>query len=449
MQNESLRGIDGRASRPAIAVHSICEDQQGRILVGGSGLLVLAPDLVGLRLLRLRRKPRGQQHPHHPADARRRAVDRHDLRTAPAGRPGSRAIPSWPPKLIDRDECQLPPDRPGGEVWIGSYGRGVFRYRDGRIERFGAPSVLPHDNVLALFEDREDNVWVGTQGGLLRLSPSPATTMTTADGAPLSINTIYEDRDGTLFVTGLDGGLFRASNDALLPVTLPFSTRGLRIRNVFRESQGALWVGTDGQGAYRIEGTRVSRYTIAEGLVNEFIRAFCEDPDGSIWIGTDGGVSHWRSGRFENYTAGSGLNYDSIRMLVHDSRGQLWVTTENGLSRFERGAFVLDAALERLRGEEGLGPPRDSTRGAVDRHAGGGAVPVRGGPLRQYTTKQGLPSDKVHFITEDRSGSVLDQRTGRDRLVRARRSPRPCRATARGSSPCASTPPPRACARTR
>ena len=403
MQNESLLRIDGRSGRPQIAVHSICEDQKGRILVGGSGLLVLRHDLTDYEYY-----TSGES----PADNSIRTIRRtpdgalwigtiSGLRRLANGLAGD---PFRGPKLIkETNVCFLLVGR-GGEVWIGSYGRGMFRYRNGHLERFGAPTALPHDNVLALFEDREDNIWVGTQGGLLRLSPCPATTIATADGAPLSINTIYEDSDGTLFVTGLDGGLFRTSNDALLPVTLPFSTRGLRIRNVFRESKGALWVGTDGQGAYRIEGSKVFRYTIREGLVNEFIRAFCENPDGSIWIGTDGGVSHWRSGRFENYTAGSGLSYDSIRMLVRDSRGQLWVTTENGLSRFEKGRFVLDAALERLHGEKVWALHEDSTGALWIGTQGAGLFLYEGGTLRQYTTKQGLPSDKIHFITEDRSG---------------------------------------------
>lgn len=68
---------------------------------------------------------------------------------------------------------------------------------------------------------------VGTQGGLLRLSPSAASTITTADGAPQSINTIYQDpggRDslGDLFVTALNGhehsaGQIRLSGKPVIP----------------------------------------------------------------------------------------------------------------------------------------------------------------------------------------------------------------------------------------
>jgi ligand-binding sensor domain-containing protein len=115
-----------------------------------------------------------------------------------------------------------------------------MRFQSGRIFRFSAPSSLPHNNVLALFEDGEDDLWVGTQGGMLRLSPSAASTITTADGAPQSINTIYQDARGALFVTALNGKLFRVARQTLAPIHLPASLSRMSVRNVLRDSHGAL-----------------------------------------------------------------------------------------------------------------------------------------------------------------------------------------------------------------
>lgn len=408
-EGEVLLRVDGRSGLPNVSVHSIFEDDQRRILIGGgTGLLVLSHDLT--------------HHDHFtssesPADNSIRTIRQTPdgalwigtiagLRRVPRGFAGD---PFRTPKLISNTNVSYLMVGRGGEIWIGSYGRGMFSHRGGPLdplERFAAPLALPHDNVLAIFEDREDNIWVGTQGGLLRLSPGAATTITTADGAPLSINTIYEDTDGRLFVTGLDGSLFRAVDNVLLPVDLPFSTRGLRIRNVFRESSGALWIGTDGQGAYRVRGRQVTGYTLRQGLVNEFIRAFWEDRDGSIWIGTDGGVSHWHGGGFENYRAGAGLSSESVRMLLRDRRGQLWVATESGLSRFDGTAFVPDPALDRLRGEKVWALHEDSAGTLWIGTQGAGLWSYEEKRLRQYTTAEGLPSDKVHFITDDRRGNL-------------------------------------------
>ena len=117
---------------------------------------------------------------------------------------GINGDPFKAPKILSGVNISALLESRGGAVWIGAYGQGLMRYRAGRIVRFSAPSTLPHNNVLALFEDGEDNVWVGAQGGLLRLSPSAAGVITTADGAPQSINTIYQDPRGELFVTALE-----------------------------------------------------------------------------------------------------------------------------------------------------------------------------------------------------------------------------------------------------
>ncbi len=141
-----------------------------------------------------------------------------------------------------------------GDLWIGTYGRGLMRFRQGRFVTLSAPVSLPHNNVLAVFEDAEENVWVGTQGGMLRLQPGAANTITTTDGAPLSINTIYQDPRGSVLVTALNGRLFQVARQTLVPVDLPASLAGLVIRNVFRDSKDRLWIGTDGQGIARLDG---------------------------------------------------------------------------------------------------------------------------------------------------------------------------------------------------
>src|SRR5262249_13396662 len=189
---------------------------------------------------------------------------------------GIRGNPFTTPKILSGANISALLESREGQLWIGAYGQGLMRYQAGRIVRFSAPSSRPHNHVVSPFADGENNVWVGTQGGLLRLSPSAASTVTTADGAPQSINTIYQDPRGDLFVTALNGKLFRAARQTLIPVQLPAGLSRMQIRNVFRDSRGALWLGTDGQGIARIDSDGVARYTMKQGLVNDFIRAFCE-----------------------------------------------------------------------------------------------------------------------------------------------------------------------------
>jgi ligand-binding sensor domain-containing protein/signal transduction histidine kinase len=404
MQNESLIRVDDQNGLPSINVHSICQDRRGRLLVGGWGLLILdgkstayytsAESLADNSIRTIRETSDGTVWIGTISGLRRLEH-------------GIRGNPFRTSKLISGVNISTLLEDSQHALWVGTYGQGVMRMQSGQVARLSAPSLLPHNNVLTLFDDGEGDIWIGTLGGLLRLSPSAAITATTADGAPQSINTIYCDPGGTLFVAALNGRLFQVRDNALIPVPLPAGVSGLPIRNVFRDSLGALWIGTDGHGAVRLAGGRVTRYTMKEGLVNDFVRAFCEDRGSNIWIGTDGGLSRWTNGRFQNFNTRDGLAYGSIRLLVTDPRdGGLWIGTDGGLSKFRAGAFLAEPLLDRLRGEKIWSLYQDRAGGIWVGTHGSGLFLLKDGTLTRFTARQGLPSNKIHFIAEDARGDL-------------------------------------------
>ncbi|HYL99625.1 MAG TPA: two-component regulator propeller domain-containing protein, partial [Blastocatellia bacterium] len=402
MQQDSLVRVDGSGGIPSIAVHSICEDRDGRLLVGGSGLLILDHGKTAYYTSSENLADNSIRTIRQTADGAIWIGTISGLRRL---EPGFASNPFVSPRMMNGVNISVLLET-RGQLWIGTYGEGLMRFQEGSITRLSAPASLPHNNVLCLFDDGEDDIWVGTQGGLVRLSPSTASTITTQDGVPQSINTIYRDPSGTLFVTALNGQLLHVLDQTLVPVHLPASVAGLPIRNVFRDSTGAMWLGTDGQGVVRLTASGAVRYTMRQGLANDFIRAFCEDRGGGIWIGTDGSLSRWRDGKFQNFDTRSGLAYSSIRALLLDHNGNLWVGTDGGLNRFSSGKFVNDPLFDRLRGQKIWALHEDAERGLWIGTHGIGVFLLKNGRLRQFTTKQGLPSNKIHFITEDTRGRL-------------------------------------------
>lgn len=195
-----------------------------------------------------------------------------------------------------------------GALWIGTIGHGLFVSRASRFSQMIAPARLPSNTVLNLFEDVEKNIWIGTQAGMLRLSNTPVRTVVLPDASDSDAETVYEDRDGELWIAAAN--LFRFRNGQATPFNFP-GLDGVRIRNVFRDREGALWIGTEGRGVYRQVGQQLFHYTTESGLVNNFVRAFLQSRDGSIWIGTDEGVSRSNSQGFRSYQMRDGLCYFS------------------------------------------------------------------------------------------------------------------------------------------
>jgi ligand-binding sensor domain-containing protein/signal transduction histidine kinase len=403
MDGERLIRFDGRNGVPALNVATITEDRAGRLLVGGGGLLVLeGATAVHYRSLETL-ADNSIRTIREAADGALWIGTISGLRRIPGGLRGD---PFVEPRILDRTNVSCLWAGRGGEMWVGTYGDGLMRYDAQGVVRFSAPTTLPHDNVLAILEDVEENVWIGTLGGMLRLKRSAARTLTTRDGAPISINTIYEEPQGRLLIAALNGRLLQVADGVLVPVDLPQDVERLRIRNVFRDSANRLWIGTDGDGIARIEGRTVVRSTMKDGLVNDFVRAFCEDRNGRIWIGTDGGLGYWQNGTFRRFGLDSGLVYDSIRALLLDRAGTLWVATERGVSRIGLPGVVIDPRLDLLRGYKVWALHEDPDGGMWVGTKGAGLFLFKDGRLSRFTTADGLPSDKIHFIGEDRQGTL-------------------------------------------
>ena len=399
MENDRLVRVDGAGGIPPVSVHSICQDRRGRLLVAGGGLLVLDGDRAVLYNSKESLADNAIRAIRETSDGTVWIGTISGLRRIAGGIEGD---PFLTPRLTSGVNTDVLLETHDHQLWVGTYGHGLMRYENGKFQTFTAPATLPHNNLLALFEDSEENIWIGTQGGLLRLSPSAAGTVTAADGTPQSINTIYQDPRGDLYVTVLNGRLLRVAGDSLVPVPLPASIAAMPIRNVYRDRAGTLWMGTDGQGAIR----GAVRLTRRDGLVNEFVRAFCEDRDGAMWIGTDGGLSRYRNGDFRNFNTQDGLAYGSIRALLLDHAGDVWVATDGGLSRLHDGAFAADPLLDRLRGQKIWALWEDPEGGMWVGTHGAGLMLLKHGALARFTSLNGLPYDKIYFLTEDARGRL-------------------------------------------
>ena len=109
------------------------------------------------------------------------------------------------------------------------------------------PEGLGDTVLYSLLEDREGNLWVGTNGsGLMRLRDGPFTSFTTREG--LSHDFAYairEDAQGALWA-GTSDGLNRFADG----VWTPQASCGGRAHNIVRslavDGEGALWAGTYG-----------------------------------------------------------------------------------------------------------------------------------------------------------------------------------------------------------
>jgi signal transduction histidine kinase/ligand-binding sensor domain-containing protein len=235
-----------------------------------------------------------------------------------------------------------------GSVWLGTES-GLARVANGKREMFPANDPLASETILSLLEDREGNLWVGTDAdGVTLLRDQNFGSYGSRDGLPSEIvHCTFEDRHGALWV-GTDAGL-ALFDGARFVVTTPEGASSRVILSIAEDAQGNLLLGTpDGLNTITDKGAIVT--TSADGLPDDFIRSLYADADGSLWIGTRRGLSHWSHGQFVTYTERDGLGSDLVGVILRDRKGKLWVGTYRGLSYLQGDHFLTYSDREGLSG---------------------------------------------------------------------------------------------------
>lgn len=150
-----------------------------------------------------------------------------------------------------------------GALWVGTAGRGLFRFPDGRPSA-PYPTPLFHESeITALLESSNGAVWVGTTNGL-RLIPSPGATPVQFPRLPSeAIHSILEDSK----------------------------------RRIWAASSGALFV-ISPNGEQHVLGRR-------HGLPEHSLYRVLEDADGGLWVSSPRGVFEIRAASIEQALAGA------------------------------------------------------------------------------------------------------------------------------------------------
>lgn len=391
-----IERVDNGDKIPFLAVHSIFEDNRGRLWAGGSKLLCLD----GSATQEYRLQGEGSQN-------RVKSIVQTRDGTLWVGTIGglhkmSPGSDSFHKVSETNGTVRFLHETSDGTLWIGTIGHGIYKYKAGTFSQMTAPRDLPSNTALNLFEDAENNIWIGTQAGLVRLSRTPIQTVALPDSGDYDAETVYQDHNGDLWVAAAN--LFRFHDGAVTRVNFP-GIAGVRVRNVFRDRDGALWIGTEGRGVFRENGATLTHYMTKDGLVNNFIRVFLQGRDGSVWIATDEGVSRWLHGSFTNYQMPDGLCYFSTRSLAEDHNGDTWVGTDRGVTRIHDGRPVKDAVTEALKHEKIWAIYEDSDGGLWFGTRNGGLYRWRLGSMAHYTTAQGLASNSIYEVLADQAGT--------------------------------------------
>lgn len=236
-----------------------------------------------------------------------------------------------------------------GNLWLGTDGRGLYRVRRQAISVYSQPQGLVARNVYPIFQDRSGAIWIGAwTGGLSRFKDGSFTNYTIRDALGWgAVTAITEDREGRLWLGG-PAGVQTFYRGRFAEVPLPLDTADPTVYAIHEDSSGAMWFGTD-LGVIQLKDGEATRFTSADGLAGNSVRVIIGAAAGGLWLGGAGGLTRYQDGRFTPVAGPDGQPMTMVRALYEDSDGVLWIGTyDNGLGRLEHGRMV------RLTSRDGL-----------------------------------------------------------------------------------------------
>ncbi len=179
-----------------------------------------------------------------------------------------------------------------GDLWTGTR-NGLARLHNGRFQRFTSASQLPSArSFFCTYTDRHGSIWLGTRAGLSHFDGSKFTTYAARDGfSDKPVKSIYQDEEDTLWIGTDGGGLIRFRNGQFNTFNSRSGLSSDVIYSIIGDPGGTLWLGTGGGGLSRFCGGKFTNYGKQNGLPDDTIFQLVDDKAGHLWVSSNRGIA--------------------------------------------------------------------------------------------------------------------------------------------------------------
>lgn len=294
-----------------------------------------------------------------------------------------------------------------GNLWVGGSFGLIRRTATGELSHYTVQNGLPATFVRCIWEDRDGNIWAGTDGGLARLEDGHFSSNPLGNSRDRDlVRSIYEDAEGNLWV-GMNSGLVRLRDDVFSVYGQSEGLPSDEPTTVYQDRHGRIWVGFHDAGLVQlIDGKPAHVYTQKDGLPSNEILSIREDRNGDLLIAARGGPSRMHDGRFVNLPWHDPLNRRVAFDFMQDREGRLWVATPAGVIQLDsKGSRVGIPGGSQLNNDPVvLCETSDGSLWAGT--YGEGLWRLKNGKLRLYTVADGLSSNQIRSLMEGTDGTL-------------------------------------------
>ena len=230
---------------------------------------------------------------------------------------------------------------PSGALWIAT-NKGLCRYDGGFLEIYGLEQGLPYIDIVSLFRDNKNRIWVGTfTGDTFVIDEKNGTIQLLEDLFPANQGLTYkiiQDDEGRIWIPVFSSGVLVYDPDTHIVRNINLA-QGLanRVLGIMKDSEGLIWNAT-ARGIKIIDPktNRMKTLDMQNGLSANFIFDILQSSTGEVWTGTALGVNIIDRknnklrilGKEQQFFLVEGKT--NVTGISEDETGKMWMGTNGG-----------------------------------------------------------------------------------------------------------------------
>ncbi len=310
-------------------------------------------------------------------------LDYYGMRMVPLPRQNGVRQPGWLTSTSSSQKAIFDRD---GAFWVGNLyqGKGLRRIPSEKmspqldldglnpiIQFFGKKQGLTGSSVYCVLEDREGNIWVGTDGGLDRFrhrnltwypllsgahdyslvagpkgniwaGVNPGRVVHIPDlkivpGSPSNVVGAVRAPDGSIWLYPVHN-LWHWQNGTFTEVPLPPTALSNRVESLAVTRSGTVWASISGSGEYYLHHGRWTWIGLLSNHPDWTANVAYAGSHNHVWIGVQNKIAEADHGKIRVYSARQGLALGPILAIGGNSQ-QLWVGGEKGLALLRGDEF--------------------------------------------------------------------------------------------------------------
>ncbi len=216
-------------------------------------------------------------------------------------------------------------------LWV-STNEGEYIVNESNLIHLNVENGLVTNNVRTIAEDREGDIWIGTDGGgIQRFTSEEFVTFSKQDG--LSSNyvlSIFEGKENEIYFSTYNGGVSVYDKQKFNVIN---KDKGLGDNTVWTSlafNDSSYWFGT-ANGITTYNGLQLNSFRNKHWLTSNKVLSFFKE-DESIWIGTSKGISCIRNfNLIESYKYQDNFPAKNIRTIEKGFNDDILVGTSSGI----------------------------------------------------------------------------------------------------------------------